>query len=317
MLKKVLLFIRGTFIVNVPVRSIVKASYNFQKKLYDYCIIHWPVFGIISFKLPNNKSVKIYSKGDDFVSTQAYWKGYDGYEGPSVRLFYHIATKSKIICDIGANVGYFTLIGAGANNKAAVYAFEPVPNIYERLAQNIELNQFTEAKPINAAVGNSELPLKFYVPNTKGMSHASSSKKGWYPDSKETEVQSVSLDGFKAKHSIGKIDLIKMDCEFHEVEALKGMRGILSTDKPIILMEVLFPEDNWVKGHFENNYYLEIEQIMKENGYYFYLINDTALIRLDKLEHNPGERNYLFSAKKSDSIYLSVADMDLLLKNIF
>ncbi|MGP8215293.1 MAG: FkbM family methyltransferase [Bacteroidia bacterium] len=312
MIKKLLKIIRGYSVINIPVRTVIKWRYWFSKKTFVFFSIHWPVYGIIRFGLPNGKKVKIYSRGDDFVSTQAFWKGYDGYEGPSVRLYYHLAAKSSVIIDIGANVGYYTLIGAGANNNASVYAFEPVPAIYERLEKNIGLNNYKNAVPINSAIGNSEIPLKFYLPNTKGMAHAGSTKKGWASDTIEIEVKSYSLDNFKSTQGIKRIDLVKMDCEFHEVEALNGMQSILKTDKPLIIMEVLFPEGKESKGHFENNYYLEIERIMKENGYYFYLISETALIRLDSLEYNPDERNYLFSAKKSPHIYLSFSDMDTL-----
>jgi len=314
-MKKVLKFIRGLVIVNVPVRHIIKWRYTFNKRVFTYFSVHWPVYGNISFKLPNGKQVKIYSRGDDFVSTQAYWKGYEGYEGPSIRLFYHLALQSKVIIDIGSNVGYYTLIAANANNQSKVYAFEPVPGIYKRLAKNIELNNLKNTIPVNSAVGNTEVPLKFYLPNVEGMALAGSTKKGWANDVKEIEVQSISLDAFKTKEKPGKIDLIKVDCEFHEVEALNGMKDILKTDKPLLVMEVLFPQGEG-HAHFKNDYYLEIERLMKENGYYFYLISEMALIRLDKLEYNPDERNYLFSTKKSDNVYLSFTDIPTLLKGI-
>ncbi len=107
-----------------------------------------------------------------------------------------------------------------------------------------------------------------------------------------------------------------MDCEFHEKEVLEGMKNILKEDKPVIIMEVLFPEGEGQKGHFESESYKEIERIMGENNYYFYLVSPTALIRLDKLEYNPDERNYLFSTKRSENVYLSYSDMDTLIKTI-
>ncbi len=81
-------------------------------------------------------------------------------------------------------------------------------------------------------------------------------------------------------------------------------------------MEVLFPEGEGQKGHFEMVTHIEIERIMKNNGYFFYLISKDALIRVDKLEYNPDERNYLFSTKCTDKIYNAFSEMDSLLNTI-
>ncbi len=317
MIKQILKFLRGSILFNGPVRYLVKGLYHFSNRVFAFFSLHWPVYGVISFHLPNEKSVKIYSRGDDYLSTLVYWKGYEGYEGPSIKLFYYLAQKSSVVMDIGANVGYYTLIGASANSKATIYAFEPVPSIYKRLAKNCDLNKLKNTRLINAAVGDSETPIKFYMPTGQEIALAGSTKKGWITATDEIEVPSLTLDKFKSTEKIPRIDLIKIDCEFHEVEALKGMKNLLKSDKPLIIMEILFPEAEGIKGHFENNYYLEIERIMKENGYYFYLINEKALIRLDQLEYNPDGMNYLFSTKKSTHIYLSFSNMDSLIAQVF
>jgi hypothetical protein len=67
-------------------------------------------------------------------------------------------------------------------------------------------------------------------------------------------------------------------------------------------MEILFPESKEVKGYFENNQYLEIEKIMKHNNYYFYQITQDGLKRVENLEYNEIDRNYLFSSKKSKNL---------------
>ncbi len=294
----------------------MKRRTNFSQRVFRFFSLHWPVTGTISFKLPQGENVKIFTKGDDYVSTQAFWKGYMGYEGASVQLFYYLSKKCNNILDIGANVGYFTLIGASSNPKARLFSFEPVKYIFERLSKNINLNFLSNVTAENSVVGNSEALVKFYLPKVEGIALAGSTKKGWADEAEEIVVPSVSLDNYKKNKKITSIDLIKMDCEFHEKEVLEGMKDILKEDKPVILMEVLFPEGEGQKGHFEVETYKEIEKIMGENNYYFYLVSNVALIRLDKLEYNPDERNYLFSTKKSEKIYLSYSDMDSLIKTI-
>ncbi len=314
--KNIFKYLRATPIINIPVRVLVKNRTAFDQRVLNFFSLHWPVTGIISFHLPKGEKVKIYSKGDDYVSTQAFWKGYMGYEGPSVQLFYYLSKQCKTIIDIGANVGYFTLIGASSNPTAKVYSFEPVKHIFERLNKNVNINNLTNVIAENSVVGNSEMPVKFYLPKTNGIALAGSTKRGWADDAEEIMVPSISLDNYKNKQSISNIELIKMDCEFHEKEVLEGMSDILKNDKPLILMEVLFPEGEGQKGHFEMVTHVEIERIMKEYGYSFYLISKDALIRVDKLEYNPDERNYLFSPTRSEKIYLSFSDMDSVIKNI-
>jgi FkbM family methyltransferase len=315
-MKKFLIKVRSVLWINFLLRNCFKIVTTIGQKTASFCSIHWPVYGKIQFKLPFGEVVKIYSEGDDFVSTQAYWKGYTGYEGPSVQLFYYISKKTKMIFDVGANVGYFTLIAGNANREAHIHSFEPVEHIFKRLTTNIHLNNLKNVSCVKSVVGDSELPITFYLPIVTGMAHAGSTKKGWASNVEEIKVPSTTIDKYKEVNKISKIDLIKLDCEFHEVEILKGMTETLNKDKPIILMEILFPFEKGMKGWFENDSYLEIENIMKKHNYFSYLINETALVRVDNLEYNPDDRNYLFSTKKLPKRYNHYSEMDSLVNEL-
>ncbi len=308
--------VRAFIPINIGVRVLVKFRIGISQRIFRFFSIHWPVSGEVKFELPLGEKIKLYSKTDDYISTQVFWHGYKGYEGASIELFYYLSKKSSVILDIGANVGYYALVAAISNSKSIVHAFEPVARIYERLNLNIGINNLSNVFTVCSVVGNSVEPVKFYLPKVDGMVLASSTKKGWASNAEEILVPSVSLDIYKNKAGISKMDLIKMDCEFHEIEVLNGMKRILQEDGPIILIEVLFPEGEGQKGHFEMETHFEIERIMKENGYYFYLICSNALIRMDALEYNPDERNYLFSKRCSEKRYLSFSEMELLIKSI-
>ncbi len=300
MIKNSIKKLRSLVIINIIIRIIIKGVLKLKLTIPDNVLQHFSVSGIVKINLPNNKKLKLFSKGDDYIPSRVFWYGYDGYEY-SIIPFYYLSKKAKVIVDIGANIGYYSLVGAAANKQAKVYAFEPVPRIANRFRKQIAINEFFNIAIEEKVVGDVNTEVSFYIPVGNTMALAASTKKGWVSETEEVKVKSVTLDSFKKEKKIGNIDLIKMDCEFHELEVLKGMDNILKTDKPDILMEVLFPEAEGVKGHFENKQYLAIEKIMKENGYLFYIITKEKLIKVDTLVYNRIDRNYLFSVKDTHS----------------
>lgn len=302
-MKQLIHKIRQLLIINIPIRYILKFITFVGNKSYKFSSSHWLLSGVAKIELPNEKSLLIYSKADDYIPSQIYWKGFDAYEY-AVTPFFYLAEKANTIIDIGANIGYFSLIASAANKSSEIYSFEPVERIVRRFEKQKKINAFTNIKIEPMIIGDNNDKQVFYIPEGNEMALAGSTKKGWMDKADEIFIQSTTLDSYKEKHNLNKIDLIKMDCEFHEVEALNGMKEILKLDKPNILMEVLFPESKGVEGHFENNQFQEIEKIMLENNYYFYLITKEALLRVDKLEYNHIDRNYIFSPTKSKNQFI-------------
>jgi|GEM_PF-1193391 len=314
-MKNFLKYLRALPFINYPVRMTARALFPRRSRAYRFFTLHWPVYGLISFSLPAGERVRMYSEGDDYVSTQAFWKGYTGYEGASVQLFYHLSKRAKGIVDVGANVGYFTLIAGKANPSAKIFSFEPVETICERLKRNVRMNSLANVQVECCAAGNKEETIAFYVPKVEGLPLAGSTKKGWHGDTREEQVPAVTLDAY-AERQRAKIDLVKMDCEFHEVEVLQGMTRVLREDKPVLLMEVLFPGQEGITAHFQTDSHSQIETLMRANGYFFYRIGPNELRRVDKLEHNPDERNFIFSAKRSEKKILPYSGMEQLLDAI-
>jgi FkbM family methyltransferase len=258
----------------------------------------------------------MYAEGDDFVSSQVFWKGYTGYEGASVLLFYHLSKRVKGIVDVGANVGYFTLIAAKANPAATVYAFEPGSEIFQRLQRNIRLNDLGNVRAECSAASDGDGTIAFYLPNVDTLPLAGSTKQGWAGDVRKVEVPAVTLDMYSKAQHAERIGLVKMYCEFHEPEVLRGMTRLLREDKPVLLMEVLFPGQKGITEHFHSDNHLQIAELMRANGYFFYRIGPHELRRVDQLKPNPDERNYLFSTKRSKHEILAYEEMDQLLDAI-
>jgi FkbM family methyltransferase len=152
----------------------------------------------------------------------------DRYEPASTKFIKNSAKGVGL--DLGANIGYYTLLMGGLCRK--VYAFEPCTKTYGVLKKNIELNAMRNVTAIKAAVGDRQETRQMNQ-NIRTLGAASFVEQGKWQGKKE-EVDVVRLDDyFRGKR---KPDIIKMDVEGWEEEAIKGGRQTFGHAK-IILFE--------------------------------------------------------------------------------
>ena len=151
-------------------------------------------------------------------------------EPEETTLIKNLVKPSYVCMDIGANIGYFTLLMA--RQCKHVYAFEPEPSNFEMLKQNMVLNTFADVTLYKEAVGDKNGTMPLYIcPTDHGMHRLYKSK--WCNEITDTYVYCTQLDEYK----FHKIDLIKMDIEGAEYGALQGMVELLIRDHPIMIME--------------------------------------------------------------------------------
>ena len=144
----------------------------------------------------------------------------------------------KLVIDIGANIGYFTLIAAREiGTKGKVLCFEPEEENFSLLLQNIQINRLNntviaENKAISDKNGTTYLNID---PRTKGCHSIVFSKNGWTKSQCETVTLDDYLIDFSENHPV--VDLIKIDAEGAEFNILKGMEKTIdkSPDLKMIL----------------------------------------------------------------------------------
>jgi FkbM family methyltransferase len=144
--------------------------------------------------------------------------------------------------DVGSQVGYFAILAAELGAK--VTAFEPSTSNRELLLENIKENN-VEIKVIGNALSNSNGQVQLYNGKTSG---ENSLAKNYHNGDGFEMVSAVVYDDL----NLGIPDMIKMDVEGHERQALEGMQTILKTDKPITL--ILEDWDNSVTDWLIDNY---------------------------------------------------------------
>lgn len=148
------------------------------------------------------------------------WLG--SYEYEKQRLF-HVATMGKrMVWDIGANVGFYSLLAS--RNVMRIIAVEPVPENVSYLERHISLNGVRNIDIVAAAAGRECGRARFCVGQNRATGHLA-------PGSIEVEV--VTLDSLLARFEAP--DVIKMDVEGAEYLALQGAEKCLAGNPTIFL----------------------------------------------------------------------------------
>ena len=154
--------------------------------------------------------------------------------------------KTKIIIDAGASIGNTTKKLSDIFPLAKVYAIEPYPPFYEELNKKVYQNKNIKTKRIAFSNINSSAILKINrSPGTNSLLYSSKDGESIYGNSfdtlKELVVKCETIDHFIDFHSIKNVDLLKMDLQGSELDALEGANSILKSGKiKCILIEIMF-----------------------------------------------------------------------------
>jgi FkbM family methyltransferase len=153
-----------------------------------------------------------------------------------------------VAIDCGANVGVHTIEWAKHMTAwGGVLAIEAQERIYYALAGNIAINNCFNARAIHAAVSDRAGTMKIPVPNYFAASsfgslelkkRASTEFIGQtidYAEDKMVEVPTVSLDSLH----LARADVIKIDVEGMEMDALAGAAHCIGSLRPILLIETI------------------------------------------------------------------------------
>jgi len=192
------------------------------------------------------------------------------------------------VVDIGANIGYYSLIAAKLVGKnGIVYAFEPEPRNYELLCKNIRVNGFSNVIPIKKAVSYKSGMSKLYYEKER-IVNPSFSKENVLAASGHNilekggfiEEETISLDEFFRK-VVGnsKVDVIKVDTEGAEGLMVDGSERILRNNNLKMFLEF------WPDGlRNMKSDPIKLLQKLQEYGFKTKLINE-AKMSLTQIEN--------------------------------
>lgn len=158
------------------------------------------------------------------------------FEVPLTKFIAQHVNPGHVAFDIGANIGYFTLLLAQrVGETGKVIAYEANPEVFGFIRDNIAMNYFLpRCELINKAVSSTHGTLSLHViegyPSfTSAVSRAEEYVKV-YPDAvKSVTVEAEPIDVHAGKYP--KIRFIKMDIEGGEYDALMGMKKLMQTSE--------------------------------------------------------------------------------------
>ena len=202
----------------------------------------------------------------EMLQRQFYFFGTYFLEEDILRCWEAAAKGAKVILDVGANAGIYSLAALAIQPDATIHAFEPTPEIAARLRATAKLNGLDRLHVHEVAVLNKNglATLKRFrgeLGTNEGMNFISRD----VGDAGTERVQTVRLDQFCQDRSINHIDLMKLDIQGHEHSALEGAERLIRSGH----IGIIFLELNWAKTAGAACAATESIRLLEQAGYRF------------------------------------------------
>jgi FkbM family methyltransferase len=168
-----------------------------------------------------------------------------GFEEAEMQFLKKYLKNDDVVFDIGANVGLFTLICSEfVGNSGTIHAFEPSPQTFNWLEQNVNSNKLKNVILNQLAVSDKDGTIGFHLSEEGYDAFNSIVKPSKGSNYISQTVNCLTLDSYVEKHQLqGKIQIIKIDVEGFEISLLSGASRILSAENaPDLVVE--FTESN-------------------------------------------------------------------------
>jgi FkbM family methyltransferase len=153
-----------------------------------------------------------------------------------------VSKGAKVVFDVGANAGIYSLAAIAIQADVVVHAFEPTPEIAARLRATAELNRLENLYVHEVAVlGENGYAVLNRCRGDLGDNEGMNFVTKDIGSSGAERVKTISLDQFCLDHSIDQVDLLKLDVQGHEYSVLKGAEHLIRAGR----VGTIFMELNW------------------------------------------------------------------------
>lgn len=160
------------------------------------------------------------------------------YEPQTTKVFKAVLKKGMGVVDVGANIGYYTLLAARlVGEQGRVWAYEPEVRNYNELSHNIALNGFSNVEPMRVAVGDVDGVALLNVSRYDSGVHSLLVTR----DSKGSRV-AVTEKRLDTLLKGQRVDLVKVDTEGYDYHVLRGAKKLIAQNNGISIIVEYWPK---------------------------------------------------------------------------
>ena len=211
-----------------------------------------------------------------YMSSVIYWRGIHSYgEASLIRRF---LPSDGVFLDVGANQGELTLVAARRAPHGRVIAFEPIPQWFALLSENVRLNGLEHVTLVPVALSSREDTLEMFTSDDVCL-HASFHEglstfhRTTYRDVPVGRFPTVPLDLYSQREGLTRVDMIKIDVEGAERAVLEGARATLDRLRPTLILEL--NEETFGSAGYSSE---AIAQPLRSMGYTLFHVDPFARI---------------------------------------
>lgn len=255
------------------------------------CSIKLPPSGLLQIRDGKSRRIWLHTNQTNYLTHLLFWEG-GAMQFEYTDIFVRLIRKVEGFYDIGANIGYYSLLAASENAQITIVGFEPAAGPLYYFRKNVNANNFHNIRIEDIALADTKGELTFYELRNKKYRYlkhnlaGESNAAGGYGGKNfvAVKVKSTTLDEYVETYH-DSVGLLKMDTEGTEHLILQKATRTIASQKPIIICETLF-----------NTIEAELEQQMKAHGYLFFNHVEGGLKAVETIRRtsDDGVRNCFF-----------------------
>jgi len=192
----------------------------------------------------------------------------ESYEPETTRFLAAILRPGMVFMDVGANLGYYTLLAAKRVGPGGqVHAFEPAPAQFRHLSLNVGINSATNVALNNCAMADRDGEADLFL--SDGWNQGTHSLGKTLGQKRSCRVRCTSLDHYVARAGITRLDVIKVDVEGAEFSVFRGGSETLASLQPRVLLFEACEEYAQSLGHSTG----DVRRLLETCGYVIFRLD--------------------------------------------
>lgn len=203
------------------------------------------------------------------------------FEPEETRYLSEALSATDTCLDVGANIGYYTVLASALASEGHVHAFEPIPLAGAILRLNVVLNARANVTVNEFALADERSRREFVIASDSAYSGFKAT--GRRPTDRSLQIDTRTIDDYVEERQIARVDFVKIDVEGAEGLVLRGARALLSGRRgPRLLLVELFDQNHAVFG----DSIVSIVSLLGRHGYSPHVAEDGSLRAFRACDHN-------------------------------